>query len=551
MKKITAILLAAAMVLSLAACTSNSKSTKKTKKTKKTKRTTVETDETEDPTETPSESETPTETETETEPTTLPNVLTFDESLDYLGLSTPYEDWGFYAVFDENQGETYTYGLITDRLTFPDASYSALQQAVDEDIAARRDAEIEYFYEEGDQFLNDHAAGKTVSTTINKFKTPIFRSDSQIFSFALTDARDLEAGEFLGYNYLSQSGQRLTQDDVILDREGLAQYFSELFSSPDDDEDYSAWVQKEVADILDGKLQFTMSYDAINVIREGYSFDYDYVAYKIPIIGNEQLFNLEYFGSTPNMYSIRSDINDTITWDVDGDGVLDEIAASSVYDDSQGPEAVTLTIRYNNYTFDSNAEGVDIISYGLHELLFMKLDDGNYLYVRMTAPDSFIDTYIFKIEDNKLTYVDMFYDFLRTDGLIDPNCFGVAAFMDTLGSGVFYNEASVVNNNGKPDYLYDYWNSIEDAVTCKKDIKGTVIDMDTLDRLEETTIPAGTCVRAYVYNPMTQSLIVETLTDDLDADQWVEINFQKDEDWNITVDGKNVEDMFYSIMFWG
>lgn len=551
MKKITAILLAAAMALSLAACTSKSKSTKKTsKKTKRTSKT-VETDETEDPTETPSESETPTETETETEPTTLPNVLTFDESLDYLGLSTPLEDWGFYSVFDKNEGETYTYGLIADRLELPDDSHAVLQQAIDEDIAAIRDAEIDLFYTEGEQFLNDGAAGKTVSTNIREFRTPIFRSDTQIFSFALTDSKDLAEGEFLGYNYLSENGQRLTQDDVVLDREGLAQYFSELFSSPDDDDDYRAWVQQKMDDILNGKLQFTMSYDAINVLGEGYNFDFEYYAYKIPVIGHEELFNLEYFGSTPNIYSIRGDFDDKLVWDVDGDGVLDEIVAEGGYDGGAGPDSFSLTVRYNNYTFDSIAENVDIVSYGVDELLFMKSDDGNYLYVRMTAPDSFMDTYVFKIENNKLTYVDIFYDFFRTGGLIDPSCFGIADIFDTLGSGVFYNEVSILSNGGMPDTLYNYWNSTQKGVTCKKDISGTIVDQNTLDRQGATTISAGSYVRPYLYNPLTQSLIVEVLNEDLDENIWVELDFKKDEDWNITVDGQNVEDMFYSIMFWG
>ena len=58
-------------------------------------------------------------------------------------------------------------------------------------------------------------------------------------------------------------------------------------------------------------------------------------------------------------------------------------------------------------------------------------------------------------------------------------------------------------------------------------------------------------MRPYLYNPLTQSLIVEVLNEDLDENIWVELDFKKDEDWNITVDGQNVEDMFYSIMFWG
>ena len=181
----------------------------------------------------------------------------------------------------------------------------------------------------------------------------------------------------------------------------------------------------------------------------------------------------------------------------------------------------------------------------------MKSDDGNYLYVRMTAPDSFMDTYVFKIENNKLTYIDIFYDFFRTGGLIDPSCFGIADIFDTLGSGVFYNEVSILSNGGMPDTLYNYWNSTQKGVTCKKDISGTIVDQNTLDRQGATTISAGSYVRPYLYNPLTQSLIVEVLNEDLDENIWVELDFKKDEDWNITVDGQNVEDMFYSIMFWG
>ena len=552
MKKLTAILLTVAMSLSLVACTGKGKDTKKTKKTKRTKKTQVETDETEEPTETPSESETPTETETETDPTTIPAVLTFDESLDYIGLDTPSEDWGFYAVFDKEDEQTCTFGLIADGLQISNSQHQALQAAIDADISYERDAEIDAFYADGETFLNNGQAGKKVETEIREFRTPIFRSDTKIFSFALTESSKLPEGEFWTYNYITETGERLFQDDVILDRDGFAAYFEEIFRDPEAGSDYQTWLSDQIARIHDGSLEFTMSYDAVNVLVPAYHFDYNYSAYKIPVIGHEELFNLEYFGQTPKIYSIRDDIHNQIIWDMDGDGQLDELQAYSVYDDTQGPEAVTLYIRYNDYLFDSSVENVDIISYGVDDVIYMNSNDGDYVYVRMTAPDSFIDTYVFKIENGKLTYIDMFYDFLRTDGMINPDCFGVADVFDTLGSYVYYNEATILSNNGMPDIWYNFWNCNGRAVTCKKDITGTVVSKsDLIPSANRISMTAGSSMRPYLYSPNERTLIVELLTPNMDNNFWVDVGFDKDEDWNITVGGQDIYDLFYDVMFWG
>ena len=554
MKRIVAALLCGTMVLSLAGCSKSSEETKK--KTKKSKKTTTETtEETAFPTEDPT-AETPTDsTETSESETSAPeNVFVLDNSLETLGLNYPIEYWDFTSAFSPADEETDCIFLGIDQLFFEDGSpYDKLQTAIMNDLSESMNATSEKYKTTADAFLQDAKAGKPVESNEVEFRTALFRSDSQVFSFAVTSSADLKENEFRAYNYRSSDGSRITLDDVVLDRSALAGYVDKLFNLPGADSEYKSWLTEIENSINDGSFVFTMSYDSINFLRTAYgTINYD--VYKIPVIGHEDIFNMEYFGKTPTYYTIFDDANSEIIWDVNLDGDMDSIKSEVIYSEGTseyGGDEFILEVNYNGNKFNSKTAGIDITGHSMLPSMVMKTDSGFYYYARMLSIDSFEDTYVFKIENSELAYVGKFEDFMCSRTFIDPDDFEMRDICDTLGTKFYTNAFSVIGNNGMPMFKYDLWTSDSTPVTAKIDIPCAKVNEIDYTKVEDTTIKAGSFVRPYLYDMQTRRLIVAVENGNPNETFYAEINFAKDQDYNITVDGKSLEDVFYSIIFWG
>ncbi|MBR3032662.1 MAG: hypothetical protein IKH92_06555, partial [Clostridiales bacterium] len=280
----------------------------------------------------------------------------------------------------------------------------------------------------------------------------------------------------------------------------------------------------------------------------------NYDVYKIPVIGYEDIFNMEYFGKTPAYYTIFDDANNEIIWDVNLDGDMDSIKSEVIYSEGTseyGGDEFILEVNYNGNKFNSKTAGIDITGHSMLPSMVMKTDSGFYYYARMLSIDSFEDTYVFKIEKNELSYIGMFGDFMCSRTFIDPDDFEMRDICDTLGTKFYTNAFSVIGNNGMPMFKYDLWTSDSTPVTAKIDIPCAKVNEIDYTKVEDTTIKAGSFVRPYLYNMQTRRLIVAVENGNPNETFYAEINFAKDQDYNITVDGKSLEDVFYSIIFWG
>ena len=551
MKRIVSFLLCGSVILSLAGC---SKSTEETKKTKKPK---VTTEETEDPSDT--ETETSESSSEDTDPTTTEttapeNVFVVDHSLETLGLNYPIEYWDFTSAFSAADEQTNYLRLSIDQLFFEDGSpYDKLQTAIANDTSALMNATSDKYKTAADAFLKDAKDGKAVDNNEYDFKTALFRSDSQVFSFAVTSFADQKENEFRAFNYLSSDGSPITLDDVVLDKSALAGYVDMLFNLPGADAEYKSWLTGIENSITDGSFVFTMSYDAINFLKTSYGV-INYEVYKIPVIGHEDIFNMEYFGKTPKYYTIFDDANSEIIWDVNLDGDMDSIKSEVTYSEGTGDygsDEFILDINYNGLNFNSKAAGITITGHSMLPSMVMKTDTGFYYYARMLSIDSFEDTYVFKIERRGLTYVGKFEDFMCSRTFVNPEDFEMRDICDTLGTKYYTNAFSVIGTNGLPMFKYDLWTSDGGPVTAKIDIPCAKVSEIDYTKVEDTTIKAGSFVRAYLYNVQTHRLIVAVENGNPNDTFYAEIAFEKDASYNLTVNGKDLEDVFYSIMFWG
>ncbi len=552
MKKLISVLLCGSMVLSLAGCSKNEEETRKTKKTKKT---TEDTEETEAPSDTTEESDTSSEeTEsTESETSAPANVFKAEESLEMIGMDYPSQYWDYTPVFDKDTETTSYMFLSIDQLYLEDGTpYDKLETSLERDFAPLIAQTEDQFKKESEVFLNNAKSGHYTDGNKVELSTAIFRSDSQIFSVAVTAAPGMQEGEFRTYNYRTEDGSTITIDDVILDRGALNALLEQYFAMPGADDDYKTWLTSIENSVIDGTLPFTLAYDGINIpVFNAGMINYD--VYKIPVIGHEDIFNMEYFGKTPKYYTLYDDPNRCITWDVNGDGQMDTIKAESEYSQGTGEygnDEIILKLEYNDFKLDSKSAGMKIYSNGLMYSMIMKTDDGFYLYCRMNAIDSFEDTYVFKIDGDKLTYVDVFMDFMGSRAMINPEAFEMFDPCDTLGTDFFTNEFSVIGNHGMPKKNYPLWTSDAGPVTAKIDIPCSKVSDIDFSKEGDVTIPAGSFVRPYLYDTDTKRLIVHIVDPDPEKSFLAELDFGS-EDYVMTVNGKDVEDVFYSIMFWG
>lgn len=530
MKKCIAVLLAASMLLSLAACAKKEETTKKKKKAKKTTEETEETEETDEPTEDTTETTIePTTSETTVATTTAPSVVpTPDERIMYLGLDYPQQDNDWGAVMGGSDlGFVH---LKCDDLYLlevaPDAS-PKLQDAIDEVILDHQDFNQDTYMTDREVLFtlkgNDEAEGYHHTY---RFATELFRADTQIFSFAITESYDFEEGEYETHNFYSSTGLPVEQDEVIVDKKAFIEYMKTTLAPIGDDE----WIASMAELAEKGELPFTMTYDGINLLYpNGYPTPFIYV--KIPVSGAENLFCMDYFKCTPEYFTIFSDKlgDESVIWDFDGDGKDDVVEATSEYDDTNG--GCDVHLKFNGNEYKTSDEGIIINDNALMDFCIMNTDDGYFLYATMVGVDSSYDTAVFKMEDGTFKHV-VTYEFIRftSKGFINPESFEMVTEQLVMGIEDFYNQFSAMGNGGKLDYQYGYFSAYGIPYITRADITGEKLDGDLNTVDNNFTIPSGSAIQTAFYSPSDDKLILNVITEDASAQYYVLVNYSMPED---------------------
>ena len=531
MKKCIAVLLAASMLLSLAACAKKEETTKKKKKAKKTTEETEDTEETDEPTEDTSETTeetTTSETTTVTTSDTTAVTPSPNDQITYLGLNYPQQDNDWGAVLGETD-----LGFVhfkCDDLYLLEVAPGVspkLQDAIDDVILDHQDFNQDAYEADRETLFtlkgNDEAEGYHHTY---RFATELFREDTQVFSFAITESYDFEEGEYETYNFHSNDGSPISQDEVIVDRNAFIEYMKETLKPLENDE----WVNNMAALADQGALPFTMTYDGINLLYPG-SYPYTFSYVKIPVSGAEKIFNMDYFKRTPEYFTLFSDRvgDESIIWDFDGDGKEDVVEATSEFDDTQAGCVVHL--KYNGNEYKTTDEGIVINDYALMDFCIMHTDNGDYLYATMTGVDSAYDTAVFKMENGTFKHI-VTYEFLRFTfkGFINPECFEMITSQLVLGIEDFYNQFSAMGSNGMVEYQYGYFSAYGIPYITRADITGEKLDDDLNTIDNNCTIPSGSAIQTAFYCPDDSSLILNVITENAADQYYVLVEYSMPED---------------------
>ena len=548
MKKLVAILLSMSMVLAASACTKETEETKKKKKTKKTTEDTEDSDTSE--TDEPSDSDT-SDTEDTTDTTTTAPVSTgtwvFDDTLEDLGMYYPQNNFRSYGSYDaDSETGYYLVGNIEDFYFEDDPEFDALQDAIDEVIGPLQRETDSAIADAADAYQKALAAGEDPVSDMIYFSLALYREDSQVFSFAIVDSYKWAWEDVEAYNF-RLDGTPIKFTDVVTDTSAFADYFESLVDEIYPDGYEAEFYVDVIKDrIKDGTIPFCLVYDGIQLFCEGTT------PIKISAFGAEDMLNMEYFGKTPQYYSLIGDYNYSVTWDFNGDGNMDTVSAKAV---PNGDEFCDIEVTLNGNTINSSTDlGIDIYAYYLDTAFVMYSDCGYHLYVITTSIDGYEDCLIFDINGDKPVYLDDFGMMFTNKTFIDPIGFEMHTYYDLLGTVKLTNNYTTVGYSleGIPAYTNNYFDSDQFSITTKASINGKIIDKSTSSEIGDITIAPDTTVRCAYFDVSTEELILEVLNFDRSQNQLVKVNFEFDSDeWAFYIDGVDIYDLFYDIMFYG
>ncbi|MBO4474636.1 MAG: hypothetical protein J5750_06985 [Clostridiales bacterium] len=561
MKKLVAGLLATAMILGCVACKSE-ETTKKKKKAKKTTEKTEETgdptdestdeptdeptadpsaDPTDDPTDDPNgdpaaptigEVHEPFDTVSVPDPVTFPSGLTIRHDLEkiQLGRDVLFRAYGD-ADPDSEFGEINYVKAKADQLYIIEDG--PIQDAVSSVFDAVATNAIDLYRTRLDAFLATQQNGPLGASSSYNNRAVVFRADSEVFSCIMYETdfcEDFYDENSSCANFRYADGSTIALADVVTDMDALVMHVS-------DDMDPENYFYTDTIEALkDGSVTWALLYDGIYILHYG----------KVPVIGNEDMFDLSSFGATPETYSIQADHNNEIIWDVDEDGYLDDIRITANIDDqTESVERLVISVNSDQYVYTDN----EIIDLSLDcgfasdrlENYLIRTDYGFFLVVALES--YFWDhTCIFRIDQDGVML--LFTGEFSIVDACDPD--------NVLVSDVAYitglegtRESCRISDIGYPAANTIFKDVYSGPYKTKIDLPANETNLLTMEIGDEVTVPAGTMVAPIYYVEGAGLLVMRILDPDDSKTSYVVM----ETDGEFGVAGYHAYEGFYGVMF--
>ena len=563
------------MVLSLAGCTQKeSRSSRQTTKEDGTESTETEDTETSGSESTSSESSETSESETSaTETTVNTEPLKFTHDLSSVSLSNQATDRGYGERMtgstgsddDEDEDEVDIIRLTEhcDVYTIPDQKYAQMNEKMEEIFGALKkkydaiyDTKVSSFADivkaipEDEEWLWE-------SMEIDS-RAYISRSDSKVLSFSVESythfGMDWEE-ETAYYNFDPVTAEPVSLEKIVTDKQTLADIILS-FCMPSTSENYNedeaeynvvlTTLSERVRTGDLSKIDFGLTQNDLYLYQEGDSAG-ELTPYRciIPALAFGDCLDLSYFTATTEYYTLSSDMSFYITWDFDEDGTVDTL---HIENESTGYD-VAMKIYYNDqetpYEDYYDSEVTSIMDfYVVHN------DDGFCLYILFSKEDVPVyPLHIFHLKDGEFEYVGPFGEFDQYP--YDPTCVRLQQRSDLLGTGAMVLTCSLTGNKGFPKETSLFYEKDEIVVT-KKDMSIPQTDADGNPNGRTVTIPAGTTVRYFGVDIVTERAFFSTLNQDESKN--IEFTmpakrFSHGIDYEIELNGEYSQDLFIGMNY--
>ncbi len=564
MKRMIAILLSSSMILTLAGCGRNDK--KETKETKRTKDTLV----TEESSVTKSESETESETETETDPpagTVVGSRIVTPKDYpisDGFAISHTAKDLTIvesariqvYGEPVEEDARTTVKSILqsTVMISFSEKDKEDYEQVFYTIQAQNNQLEINYSnrYSELLSAFYDNLKSARPKDYRMLTDISIFRADSDYISYILEQDYDCEMSNssIKTYNFATADGREITFDDIVTDKRGFADFFFDYVSNAGLSENDIEQAKEISMDMVDesenaAPIEFLLDYDGIYIF---YSNPDQYpTMFKIPAVFAGAYMDESYFGNTPECYSLSADDYARIHWDLEDDGVLEEIYPEFETDEYGSVVGIDLVVDGLMRASVPDADLIEGETYAGMKL--MKTKAGFIVFLSMALEESDCTNYIFRYAGStgfefEGTIIGNF-----TKDYHDPGYFQLTGRDEVLGTGLHTGYYSI-GNSAIPERI-DKSVDKNVIVVAAKDIacKSGAFDEDRI-QTEDYTIPAGTALYVFNYNLEGGYLHATTINKDKEKNVPVTLEFSREGDKTF-FNGEDQDDVFYGIRYAG
>ena len=546
MKKIIAILLSAAMILSLAGCSKEEETTKKKKKTKKTTADTEDTteDPTDDPTDDPTEDPT---TEPTDDPTTDTSAVPVDTSSDSTSgnpdpgtnpvqslhtiIST---ECAGYGNFNQDEYHMDYVKIWIEYPEFTSLSVDTLEEKVYSYFSPLETAMIEEY----DSAVAEYTNGTVPEDNSLAAYTYIFRDDTYIFSYVadVSERFSQDGTGFDAHSFFTETGEEITLSDVVKDFDAVLKAAEEYHAAIYGD---SVPLDQAFVDSFKaGKAPFTLTYDGI-CLFSGYSY------IKVPLSAISDAVDLKYFGNTPDSYFLNLDSKMELYWDIDGDGQEDSLSVEGKTDSNDMLEEVIIHHNGQDFTIGTDVWGE---FHAYDDNYVMVTEDGIYMYLLLGIDEA--QEYVgFSYENGAWTGIGTFENGESFYGqAYDPSCVYMSRGFDLIGSHYFYSDYYFEGNDGKPELNVILFNSTVFLLEATQDIPCYEMDKN-LNVTGEGTIPKGACVNVAMYDPEYNQILLEVSFADYTQNYYVSADVSASSPY--TISGIPINEAFDGIFYGG
>lgn len=300
-----------------------------------------------------------------------------------------------------------------------------------------------------------------------------------------------------------------------------------------------------------GKILFP-DYDGVYIASDPDFYD----AIKIPYFGNESMFNSACFSDLPENYlfwrDIEKDPSWTIRWDIDGDGMTENIR----FDREERRDSASETL--NRFTIgdtkttmiDSDRFYDDCVP---SKVFLLHVGENDFLGVYFTEIDAYESIEIYALhKDRTVEFVQCIPD-LSIGGpnggypkCIDPTGF-TASQMEYIGAEFFETGRAAFDETGR----FAFQDTVLELGTvwilyAQNEMTVTRVDPDTRESIGKYKLKPTEQV-VFVETDKETYVMMQTITSEPGDSVYFRLKLTKEGDYEYLYEGKDIDDLFRNV----
>ena len=483
------------------------------------------------------------------------NTVLFAKDLTYLPAPIVKEqDLFFFQYGGMKSAQTISKSLPF--FDFQGKEYDTVKKAVAETLSRHQEAVNSRYDLAMEEYNKKKSSGEEMVNVGGQFYNILpYRVDSQIISYAIYGSPvvavmdgDYPERSCEGHSIDVATGAELSLKDVVKDVNGFTKLIEDYLSKNKDT--YSVQAKVDIlASIKNDTFNFALAYDSLHCLffpRTIRSMEF----LNISAFEHPEIFNMEYFGHTPEYYMLRPSTDGLLYWDFDGDAQVDELVLESSTDDYDLGFAMKISI--NGVIYNSERDLPD--AYGMYSFsYFVNADDGQYLYVVVDEEDVYTQTYIFRIDGTKVSYVGILSDYSSHPDepfFLNPEEFVMSYDATLIGTSILESKYSLLGNGGMPKQILSYFTNGSRHVT-KRSFAAASYDYNTGDIGSPVSIPVSSMFQLESYNPSESTIIFKVIAPNSSLSDAFYISCKYVGDYPERLNGVEVTELFTNVVYAG